>query len=251
MPAAYDSFDYPSYWEGREYEHNSELIALRRLISLIPKIDTLLEIGAGFGRLTPEYLYRAKRIILVDPSSKLLKIARANIKNKKVRFIQSTMDNLTSKIKNNSADVILLIRVLHHIDDVDNAFKLIRRLLVDGGYFILEFPNKSHFKATFSEIFKGNITFPIDIFPREVKSKKIKKANVLPFKNYHPDQIAHKLHINGFSVIKKLSASNVRSSLLKKLLPLDTLIYLENHLQQPLSHINFGPSIFILAKKRA
>ena len=64
MPAAYDSFDYPSYWEGREYEHNSELIALRRLISLIPKIDTLLEIGAGFGRLTPEYLYRAKRIIL-------------------------------------------------------------------------------------------------------------------------------------------------------------------------------------------
>jgi hypothetical protein len=47
--AAYDTFDYPSYWIGRDYEHKAEVFALSRLIERIKKLRSILEIGAGFG----------------------------------------------------------------------------------------------------------------------------------------------------------------------------------------------------------
>jgi hypothetical protein len=53
MPAAYDTYDYPSYWEGRDYEHGSEEIAIKGFLNRIAKIKTALEIGAGYGRLVP------------------------------------------------------------------------------------------------------------------------------------------------------------------------------------------------------
>ena len=40
-----------------------------------------------------------------------------------------------------------MIRVLHHIEDIDNAFVNVSNLLKEKGYFILEFPNKTHLKV--------------------------------------------------------------------------------------------------------
>ena len=45
MAAAYDNYDYPSYWQGREYEHQSDVIALKSLLDQIPAIRALLEVG--------------------------------------------------------------------------------------------------------------------------------------------------------------------------------------------------------------
>ncbi len=90
MSAAYDKYDYLKYWIGRDYEHKSEVIALRALLTKIKKIKTILEIGAGFGRLVSSYSFRAKKIILSDPSAKTLKVARSAFKNKKnIKFIHS------------------------------------------------------------------------------------------------------------------------------------------------------------------
>jgi len=72
MPAAYDSYDYPSYWKGRDYEHKSEFLAIRKLISKISEMGRVVEIGAGFGRLLPSYYFRAKKVYLTDPSGKLI-----------------------------------------------------------------------------------------------------------------------------------------------------------------------------------
>jgi len=103
MAAAYDTFDYPSYWIGREYEHRSEVIALKAFLSKIKRIKTILEIGAGFGRLAPIYSYRAKRVILSDPSSKTLKVARNAFKDKKnFRFIHSSLENIPNKLRASS-----------------------------------------------------------------------------------------------------------------------------------------------------
>ncbi len=250
MAAAYDTYNYPSYWEGREYEHESEIIAIKDLLSNIEKIDHVLELGAGFGRLTPSYMYRAKKITLSDPSAKLLKIARENYKDKKnVNYIHSSLENIDNKLRNKSVDLILLVRVLHHLDDCNIAFETISKLLKNGGYFILEFANKRHLKATFSNMFKGDITFPIDIFPKDIRSEKHKKQKTLPFINYHPDDIAKKLEESGFKIIEKRSVSNIRSETVKSMLPLDTLLSIESILQKPMSKINFGPSIFILSQK--
>jgi len=247
MSAAYDTYDYPSYWESREYEHKSEVMALSSLLSKIPKLNSIIEIGAGYGRLTSVYLYRGEKIILSDPSSKLLNLAKKNIKNKKVTFIQLKLENLSRKIKNKSADLVILIRVLHHLEDLDKALAVIKKITKKNSYFILEFANKRHLKALVNEFFKGNFTFLLDIFPKDLSSKK--RRHNLPFINYHPDLVKRKLKENGFKILEVRSVSNIRSPILKKIIPLEVLLFIEKYAQKLLASINFGPSIFILSKK--
>lgn len=250
MAAAYDTYDYPIFWAGRDYEHESEMVAIKSFLQKIPKIKTILEIGAGFGRLAPSYIYRGEKVILTDPSAKLLKIARKNIKNKKVKFIQTSVENITKKVRPKSIDLVLLVRVIHHINDLDQTLQNINKLLSKKGYFIFEFANKKHLKATLRAFLKGNFTFPIDIFPLDKRSKKSLKKKTLPFVNYHPDIMLEKLSTNGFKIIAVKSVSNIRSPFLKKNLPLYLLIAIEKILQTIFTPISAGPSIFILAQKR-
>ena len=247
--AAYDTFDYPNYWVGREYEHKAEVIAISGFLSKIKKIGKILDIGVGFGRLTPTYIFRGKNIILTDPSAKLLAIAKKEFNRKNVKFIRSPIEKLPSKIRKNSVDLILIVRVLHHIKDLDKSIRIIHNLLKPNGYLIIEFPNKIHLKAAITELLRGNLTFFLDIYPKDVRSSKSKKEKTLPFFNYHPDIIRQKLRDSGFTIIEQRSVSNIRSNFIKKLLTIETLLFLENQLQKPFSRINFGPSIFILAKK--
>jgi ubiquinone/menaquinone biosynthesis C-methylase UbiE len=247
MAAAYDNYDYPAYWESREYEHEDEMSAINSFLSQIPEVNKILEIGAGYARLTPAYEFRAKKIIISDPSAKLLKLARENLKgNKKAKFIQCKLENLPRKIRANSVDLVLMVRVLHHIKDLDQALIIIDKLLTKRGYLILEFPNKKHLKAIINEAIRGNITFPIDIFPKDLTKD---DPTTLPFKNYHPDIIERKLFLKDFEIIEKRSVSNLRSSFIKRHLPLSTMLSISNFLQKPLANINFGPSMFILARK--
>lgn len=251
MPAPYDNYDYPAYWKGREYEHNSEFLAIKKLLFRIPKVDRSIEIGAGFGRLLPAYQFRVKKIVLSDPSAKLIAKARNKYRNnKRVEFIQSTLDNLKNRKRAKSFDLCIMVRVLHHIEDIDKAFENVSNLLKDKGYFILEFPNKSHLKAIFKKICRGDFTYPLNIFPLDIRSKKNIKKKTLPFINYHPDQIIEKLEAAGFDLIETRSVSNIRSSFMKRLFPISFLLDLEKYIQIPFSKLNFGPSFFVLAKKR-
>lgn len=250
MAAAYDTYDYPSYWIGREYEHEAEIIAIKAFLEKLPKVKSITEIGAGFGRLTPSYIFRANQVRLIDPSAKLLKLARKNAKSGKVKFVQSTIENLDDKVRRNSADLVILVRVLHHIKDIDNTFSIINKILNVNGYFILEFANKKHLKATISQFLKGNLTFPLEIFPEDKRSQKSKREKSIPFVNYHPDIIEEKLKENKFEIIETRSVSNIRSPLLKRFLPLEVCLTIEKNIQKILAKINFGPSIFILAQKR-
>lgn len=250
MPAHYDYYDYPSYWKDREYEHNAEVIALREMLVKIPKIRSLIDIGAGYGRLTPAYSYRVKKVVLCDPSARLLKIARENLgKRKNIEYIQSRVENLKKYFRAGSFDVAILIRVLHHLEDPNQALKIIAKILKKRSYLIIEHANKRHFKATISEILKGNFTFPIDIFPKDIRCRKNIRKKTIPFINYHPDDVIKMLEENGFEIIERRSVSNFRSGFLKDVLPPDLLLSFEKKFQNILEKINFGPSIFILARK--
>lgn len=251
MPAAYDNYDYPAYWKGREYEHSSEFLAIKKMLLRIPKVDRSIEVGAGYGRLFPSYQFRVKKAVLSDPSAKLISKAKNKYKhNKNVEFIQSSLENLKNKKKAKSFDLCIMVRVLHHIEDVDLVFRDISSLLKDKGYFILEFANKNHLKASVKNMIKGDITFPIRIFPVDRRCKKNISKKTLPFINYHPDQITEKLKNAGFEIIETRSVSNIRSTFMKKFFPLSFLLDLEKILQIPFSKLDFGPSLFVLARKR-
>lgn len=250
MAAAYDNFDYPSYWIGRDYEHKAEIFALKTLLSKIHKVKSILEVGAGFGRLVRTYSFRAKKILVSDPSSRLLKIAREEYGGRKnIKFIHASLEGLSTKLRASSIDLLILVRVIHHLKDINASFSQIARLIMPGGYLILEFPNKNHLKANISQFLKGNFTFLLDIFPKDLRGRRALRENALPFINYHPDKIREILNENGFKVIEFLSVSNLRTSFLKKIISTEALLWIEGFLQKPLSYIWFGPSIFILAKK--
>lgn len=251
MPAAYDTYDYISYWNGREYEHKSEVFAIQSFLQKIKKIKTSLEVGAGFGRLASSYSFRAKKVILTDPSSKTLKVARDTYKDKRnFKFMHSSVENLPLKIRPGSIDLVIMVRVIHHIKNVDLAFKVINRMLAPNGYFIFEFANKRHIKAIFKKLLKGNLMFYEDTTTTDIRSKKSIEKGTLPFLNYHPERIKNLLSEYGFDVVQERSVSNIRSVFLKKLFSTDILLSIEKILQIPFSYIDFGPSIFILARKR-
>jgi len=250
MSAFYDKFDYPSYWTGRDYEHKSELIAISAFLSKIKSITNLLEIGSGYGRLTPAYLHRAKKIFLSDPSLKLLSQVSGKIKSKKIQIIHSSLNKLDRKVINKKIDLIIMVRVLHHIKNIRNSFQQIYNLLNPKGYVILEFANKLHSKSIFKEILKGNFTVFYDIFPKDVRSIQSIKSGCIGFNNYHPGYLIEMLKETGFTIIEVRSVSNIRSSFLKKHIPLESLCALETRLQKIFASIYFGPSTFVLARKK-
>jgi len=49
--------------------------------------------------------------------------------------------------------------------------------------------------------------------------------------------------------VDRLSVSNFRNDAIKKTLPKDSLLILENLMQKPFGFINFGPSIFVKCVK--
>ncbi len=251
MSAFYDSYDYTSYWQGREYEHESEVIAVRELLNKIPKINKAIEIGGGYGRLVPYYIYRTKQTILTDPSAKLLSIAKerlANFKNLKIK--QSTLLNLTTKFRTGSFDLAMMIRVMHHLNDPESVFDSIEKLLTPDGYVIIEFANKIHFKNLLHHVLKGNFKFINDTSIIDVRSEKSKKNKTIAFLNYHPNLIREELKKHNFEIIEMRSVSNIRNPFFKKHLPKNILLEIERLVQKPLSYVYFGPSIFVLARKR-
>jgi ubiquinone/menaquinone biosynthesis C-methylase UbiE len=251
MGAAYDTFDYPAYWIGRDYEHKSEIFALKSFLSKIKKIKTILEIGAGFGRLVTTYSFRAKKVILTDPSSKNLKIARENFKLKKnIKYIHSSLNNLPTKVRASSVDLVIVIRVLHHLPDLAATFKIIKRMLKHDGYLIFEFANKKHLKATVKHLLKGDVSYLTDKSSLDIRSKRAIKKGTLPFLNYHPESIEAILAEHGFEIVEKRSVSNIRSTILKRIFSTELLLFFEKALQKPFSYFDLGPSIFVLARKR-
>ncbi|OGM75779.1 hypothetical protein A2382_00130 [Candidatus Woesebacteria bacterium RIFOXYB1_FULL_38_16] len=250
MAAAYDKFDYPLYWKNRSYEHESEVLVLKEFLSRIPVIDKIIDIGCGFGRLTPSYIHRGKKILLTDASASLLALAREKYQSyRKVNCLQTKIEHLPKKLHSRKFSLALMIRVMHHIEDPDQAIKNIGLILEPRGYLILEFANKLHSKAVFKNICRGNLTFPYDIFPSDKRSLKNIKDQSIPFLNFHPGKIIEILKNNNFEILELRSVSNVRNNFLKENLPIEFLLWIEKIFQRPLAKIFFGPSIFVLARK--
>lgn len=239
-------FDYRQYWQTREYENQAEKIALKRLLELIPKSQRgrIIDIGAGFGRLTSIYAPLFKNCLLIEPSAKLLKEAENFCQPySHLSFQRSFVEKLPAE--DNSFDVALMIRVAHHLQDLEKMIVEVKRILKPNGYFILEFANKTHFKNRLEAIFHFNWRFFADHTPESLKTKRLSN----PFFNYHPNQIKTLLLSHDFQIVKSLSVSNFRNSWMKKLMPLKLLLWLEN-IRQGISlhqNLHLGPSIFVLA----
>jgi len=248
MKAPYDIFDYPSYWKGREYEDQVDKLAVKKLIKKTGKKGNLIDIGGGFGRLASFLASDFNQILLVDQSEILLKEAGKRLK--KFKNIKLKKGNcLKLPAKKETFDIALIVRVIHHLEDPEKAFSEAYRVLKPGGFFILEFANKIHFLARIKAFLKGDLNFCQSLKPAEKRSQEAIKKKMIVFCNHHPKKIQQTLEKQGFQIVEKLSTSNCRFSILKKVLPISFLLKIESLLQPCLAKIYFGPSIYFLAKK--
>ncbi len=248
MRTPYDSYDYVGYWEGRDFEDFCEREALAKLLKIIAPRSSLIDIGGGFGRLLSLYAPYFDHCLVLDPSEKHLAIGRKKAQNfPQVSFRRGSLPKLS--FEDGSFDVALMIRLSHHLPDLYPSFKEISRLLKPGGFLVIEVANKIHFLARIRAFLTGDFSFARDLEPIERRSWQHIKEESIPFSNHHPQKVIADLGKAGFFPKEILSVSNFRSPILKKILLLGFLEFLEKKLQKPLSRSFFGPSIFILAQK--
>lgn len=249
MPVPYDLYDYFSYWENRSYEDKSERLALERFFKKIPQKKRLVDIGGGFGRLSSLYAKHFEKCVVLDPSEKNLETGRRiYAKYPNIEFKQGSLPSLP--FENERFETALMIRVSHHLEKLTPSFEEISRILVKGGYFILEFANKNHFLAVMKALFKFNFKYFSDYNPIERRSPESIKENKITFVNHHPKKILSDLEKSGFEIIDLLSVSNLRNQTLKRIIPDVLPLKLEKISQKLLAKIYFGPSIFVLARKK-
>lgn len=236
-------YNYQDYWAGREYEHAAEEMAIKRLLRG-RRFGRAVDVGGGYGRLSQFLTKFADNVTLAEPSQQQLNIAKIYLKDTP-QVDQKCLQAADLKMDDNSADLILVVRVLHHLPDPLPEFKEIARVLKPGGTFVLEFANDAHFLNRLRYGAKGKRVprAPVDISTSSNRSK-------IPFVNHHPKTIIKMLHSAGFEVDAVLSGSNLRSPTLKRILGKNILLGLEKVLQPMLAPLYFGPSVWLRLIKK-
>ncbi len=235
--------NYLNYWDGRDYEHDAEVIALDKMLRG-KHFKHAVDVGGGYGRLSAVLTQYADKVTLAEPSQQQLDIGKEFLKDfPTVERKLMQADDL--QFQDNSIDLVAVVRVLHHLPDPSAEFAEIARILKPGGYFFFEFANYANFKNRVKHITKGQ-KLPVE--PVDIRTDKSDK-NEIPFVNHNPKTVKKQLAHAGLKVEKVLSVSNLRSPRIKKVVPHGGMLAIESLMQTSLAKTYFGPSTVFLVRK--
>ena len=239
------SFNYAQFWSGRDYEHNAEVIALDHLLRG-RKFGHVVDVGGGFGRLSVILAGYADRVTLVDPSSQQLALSE-RIFPGHPKLERRLMDAAHLGFDDESADLVTLIRVLHHLPDPAPEFAELARILRPGGLAVVEVANSAHAANRLRFLLRGE---RLPRTPVDLRSEESRRRGTAPYFNHHPDAILADLAAVGLTPCAVLSVSNLRHPVVKAVLPQRAMLAIERAAQLPLGKFYFGPSAFFLLQKR-
>lgn len=226
-----DSTYREDFWEGqgRDYE---DVVERQVLAQLLPERgQRLLEVGAGFGRMSREYsMY--DQVVLLDFSLEQLSYARRQLGDD--RFTYVAADAYHMPFCAGAFDCATMIRVIHHFEDVSAVLAQVKACLCNGGKFILEYANKRHLKSMLRYLLGRNVWNPYTLEPIEFLE--------LNF-NFHPDYIQARVAQLGFDIGRVVPVSWLRLGLLKRTLPVSALSGIDRLLQR--TGWRLSPSIFL------
>lgn len=235
--------NYLHYWDGRQYEHLAEEIAITKLLRG-KHFARAVDVGGGYGRLCVKLEDYADHVTLAEPSQQQLDIAADFLKDHPEidrQLLQA--DDL--QLPTGSIDLLTMIRVMHHLPDPSAEFAEIARVLSPDGYAIIEVANYVHIRNRLRHLARRE---RMPVKPVDIRSAANKRDDVIPFVNHNPSTVIRQLEHAGLRVESTLSVSNLRSVRLKKIMPQEIMLGAERILQRPLASIYFGPSIFFLIR---
>ncbi len=240
-----DKHNYEEFWRGRDYEHHAEMLAIKKLLDG-RHYQLAMDFGGGYGRVTPAILEFADKVILVDPSNKQLEIGRRFLKDySNVDYVRVDQKD-SVPAADDSLDLLVMIRVSHHLAEPEPIFAEIFRSLKPGGEAVIEIANEAHFKNRVKYL-KQLRGVPLESVP--IGEFANGKKEVTPFYNHNPKSVSELLKDVGFQIEDKLSVSNLRSQFIKSRVSMEQMLKIEKKLQNKLAFMDFGPSIFFLVKK--
>lgn len=236
--------NYVRYWDGREYEHAAEELAIKRLLKG-KHFGHAMDIGGGYGRLCVLLEHYADKVTLAEPSQQQLDLAKTFLKGHD-EIARKLVQAGDLQCPDGSVDLITLVRVMHHLPDPAPELAEIARVLSDDGYAIIEMANYAHARNRLKHLLRGE---KLPVKPVDIRSEANRRDDEVPFVNHNPHTVIRQLAHAGLRVERTLSVSNLRSQRLKKVLPRGLMLALEKQLQTTLAPIYFGPSIFFLVRK--
>ena len=229
-----DSTYRTDFWEGqgRDYEDLAERIALRRLLP--PAGRRLLDIGGGFGRLS-EFYDRFKQVVLLDYSTSLLRQAQDRLgRDRQMVYVAASFYQMPFLA--GAFDAAMMVRVIHHVEDVPTLLGQVGQILADDGMFVLEFASKRHLKSILRYALGRQPWNPFDPAPYEFVEMNF---------DFHPQWMRQRLAEAMFHVKHTLTVSHFRQPLLKKVIPARTLAALDGLCQPTGAWWQLTPSVFL------
>lgn len=124
----------------------------------INKKDVILDYGCGPGTFSIKLSYLTNnKVYGVDITKNFIKLCRKNIEFYKIKNIHPILlkDNKLP-FKKNFFDKIVIIDVLHHLEDIEANFKEIYRVLKKNGKLIIYEPNKYNPAIAFTHLIEKN-----------------------------------------------------------------------------------------------
>ena len=237
--ADYNGYDYKKiFWEDgkRDYEDLCDRLAVRKLLP--DAMDDFVDIAGGYGRLTDEYISRAKHSTIFDYSKTELADAKKTYGD---RIITKEGDIYNLPFDNESFDGLMMVRATHHFKDMPKVIEELYRVMKPGGVAVIEIASKKTLPKMFRYWFKKSDINPFSKEPSYLKE--------LEMYNYHPKYMEDLFKKQGFKILKVLSVSNFRSPKLKKVFGTKVLGKMEKVAQPTLAPIRFAPSIYYKLEK--
>lgn len=140
MEIKYDTIG-ANYNQSRKAD---KYLAGRLLFHLNPKKNACyLDIGCGTGNYTNEFQKKGFQFIGIDPSEKMLQIARE--KNQQTEWRPGTAEN--TNLENNKVDGIIAFLTIHHWTDLPKAFAELYRVLKENGRIVIFTSSPKQMKA--------------------------------------------------------------------------------------------------------
>ena len=138
----------------------------------------VLEVGCGIGSIINELNRQGCKVVGIDISNSAIEYGQKKYADIELKV--GTADKL--EFADKSFDIVLSFDVFEHLNDLDEHLKDVTRVLADGGYYLLQTPNK-YFNSVYETL----------------------KTRSLRWKKYHPSlhtagQLKRRFRKNGFDV---------------------------------------------------
>jgi len=131
VETGYNKF-YKDYKKSHKFLANFDKNLWQRFVSRDLKWKTIVDLGCGDGRISNFFVWKhIQEYIWIDISENMLNQTKSY-----VRKIKHNL-NLPFPLEDNSADVVLSLFTLIHIDNLQNFFEEVYRIMKENGVFVI------------------------------------------------------------------------------------------------------------------